>query len=184
MKSTRPSKILNRHRNYYQKSLVNDTDHYNHDQQQQYFTMLIDSFKNQIDSLKVEVYSLQEEIREKNVIIKHLLQTKHVNLKSNETTNNQPINNMNVILHELDKTNRSGNDLSKTLINFDESICDDKLNSPASQKMLDHNNIDNSDKKNIKYFINLGNNDINAKHNEVNSNPSSYNVVSGNALND
>ena len=91
---------------------------------------------------------------------------------------------MKVILHELDKTNSSGKDLSKTLINFDESICDGKLNSPASQKMLDHNNIDNSDKKNIKYFINLGNNDINAKHNEVNSNPSSYNVVSGNALND
>ena len=41
---------------------------------------------------------------------------------------------MNVNLDELDKTNRSGNDLSKTLINFDESICDDKLNSPASQK--------------------------------------------------
>ena len=39
---------------------------------------------------------------------------------------------MNVILHELDKTNRSRNDLSKTLINFDESIYDDKLNSPAS----------------------------------------------------
>ena len=31
------------------KSLVNDTDHYNHDQQQQYLTMLTDSFKNQID---------------------------------------------------------------------------------------------------------------------------------------
>ena len=38
------------------KSFVNDTDHYNHDQQQQYLTMLIDSFKNQIDSLKDEVY--------------------------------------------------------------------------------------------------------------------------------
>ena len=37
------------------KSLVNHTDHYNHDQQQQYLTMLIDSFKNQIDSLKREV---------------------------------------------------------------------------------------------------------------------------------
>ena len=90
---------------------------------------------------------------------------------------------MNVILHELDKTNRSGNDLSKTLINFDESICDDKLNSPASQKMLDHNDIANSDKKNIKNNINLGNNDINTKSNKVNSNPSSYNVVSCNALN-
>ena len=64
--------------------------------------MLIDSFKNQIDSLKDEVYFLREEIREKNVIIKHLLQTKHVELKSNKTTDNQPINNMNVILHELD----------------------------------------------------------------------------------
>ena len=31
------------------KSLVNDIGHYNHDQQQQYLTMLIDSFKNQID---------------------------------------------------------------------------------------------------------------------------------------
>ena len=37
------------------KSLGSDTDHYNHDQQQQYLTMLIDSFKNQIDSLKGEV---------------------------------------------------------------------------------------------------------------------------------
>ena len=83
---------------------------------------------------------------------------------------------MNVILHEADKTNRSGNDLSKTLINFDESICDNKLNSPGSQKMLDHNDIDNSDKKNIKNDINLGDNDINAKNNKVNSNPSSYNL--------
>ena len=64
--------------------------------------MSIDSFKNQIDSLKDEVYFLREEIQEKNVIIKHLLQTKHVELKSNKTTDNQPINNMNVILHELD----------------------------------------------------------------------------------
>ena len=86
-----------------------------------------------------------------------------------------------VILHELDKANRSGNDLSKTLINFDERICDDKLNLPASQKMLDHNDIDNSDKKNIKNNFSLGNNDINAKNNKVNSNPSSYNVVSCNA---
>ena len=99
--------------------------------------------------------------------MKHLLQTKHVDLKSNETTDNQPINNMNVILHELDKTNRSGNNLSKTLINFYESICDDKLNSPASQKMLDHNDIDNSDKRNIKNDINRGNDDINAKNNKL-----------------
>ena len=70
---------------------------------------------------------------------------------------------MNVILHELGKTNRSRNDLSKSLINFQESICDDKLNSPASQKMLDHNDIDNGDKKNIKNDINIGNNDINLK---------------------
>ena len=94
--------------------MVNDTDHYNHDQQQQYLTMLIDSFKNQIDSLKAEVYFLREEIRGKNVIIKHLLQTKHADLKSNEIADNQPINSMNVILHEF------------------ESICDEKLNSPAS----------------------------------------------------
>ena len=40
------------------KSLVIDTDHYNHDQQQQYLTMLIGSFKNQIDFLKAEVYFL------------------------------------------------------------------------------------------------------------------------------
>ena len=91
------------------------------------------------------------------------------------------MNNMNVILHGLDKTNHSGNDLSKTLINFDENFCDDKLNSPASQKMY-HNDIGNSDKKNIKNNINLGNNDINAKNNKVNSNSSSYNVLSCNAL--
>ena len=87
---------------------------------------------------------------------------------------------MNAILHELDKKSRSGNDLSKTLLNFDESISDDKLNLPASQKMLDHNDIDNSDLKNIKNDIKLGNNDINVKNNKVNSNPSSYNVVSCN----
>ena len=44
------------------KSLVNDTSHYNHDQQQKYLTMLTDSFKNQIDSLKGDVYFLREEI--------------------------------------------------------------------------------------------------------------------------
>ena len=121
--------------------------------------------------------------REKNAIIERLLQTKHVDLKPNETTDNQPINNVNVILHKLDETNLRGKDLSKTLINFDESICDEKLHSPASQKMLDKNDIDNSDKKNIKNDINLGNNDINAKNNKVNSNPSSYNVVSYNTLN-
>ena len=48
---------------------------------------------------------------------------------------------------------------------------------------MDQNDIDNSDKKNIKNDINFGNNDINGKKYKVISNPSSYNVVSCNALN-
>ena len=65
----------------------NQKSNYIQPQQFQFHTLLIDSLNNQTDSLKSEVHFLREEIREKNNIIKHLLQNNNFDLQSNDSNN-------------------------------------------------------------------------------------------------
>lgn len=80
-------------------------------------SLAANSLENQIESLKSEIYFLREEMREKNYIIKNLLKT--IDLKSNELMNDysclKPKSKINEILDELNRTNKSLNDLSKAI---------------------------------------------------------------------
>ena len=80
-------------------------------------SLAANSLENQIESLKSEIYFLREEMREKNYIIKNLLKT--IDLKSNELMNYysclKPKSKINEILNELNRTNKTLNDLSKAI---------------------------------------------------------------------
>ena len=83
-------------------------------------TLLVSSLESQIECLKNEVYFLREEMREKNYMIKTLLnKTTSLDLKSTELVDEkihiESNNKMNEILDELNRTNKSLNDLSKAI---------------------------------------------------------------------
>ena len=173
--------------------------------QPQFNNLLINSFQIQIENLKSEIYFLRGEMKEKNSMIKHLLQM-NSSLKSNNDYNNLN-SKMNEILNELNKTIQSNvsstprssvfqEDIRKTVplrytINDDgngisDKFCNDKniknanIADTAANNLSDKaNNNDNINDKADKSINNKANNIDNITdkaNNNINDKANSINI--------